>query len=572
MKRYLLLAIVASLAVPASHAFRLNTHVWAGDTMHIDYGDLCDTATYPETPGDCSGDASNPDWEAAFATALSRWNAATDDFSFTSSDTAVSSDCSLGDINNPNPNSTFFDDETCNGAFGATTLAVSSTTFLLSGEALRNDVVFNSTKIWSVYDGPHMGGVGQPTDFVRVAVHETGHSLGLSHPASNDDPEPIMSALVGDTNGPEGDDVAGVAYKYGPRANDMDGDRNHDVLIRRSDNGRWFRYELSGQAITAADSVPLTANLDWSTQATRDFDGDGDTDVLIRNGVNGRWFLYLMDGAMVTDSANMGLPSSLDWRIELVADFNDDSSDDLLLRNQANGRWRMYLIDGTTIVDTSIVGLPTNLVWESVTGGDFDRDGSGDIMLRRSDNGRWRVYLFDGLAIATTDLVDITTSSVWQFEAANDFDGDGRLDLMLRRTDNGRWRLYTLDGTSVLTTGIVNLPNGSEWQLESTADFNFDGRADALLRDTANEAWRVYLLDSTTVLDNAELVGVPGDSVLELQAAGDFNDDRRADLLIRNTNNGRWFTYTMDGTTVDTSGNVPMTTNLVWSVVFTDPL
>ncbi len=572
MRAFKVLLVLALLGLSVAHAFRLNGHYWAGDEMHIEFGDLCDTVTFPNTPGDCSGDASNPDWEAAFSTALDRWNAAIEDFTFTSSATDAGSDCSLGDINNPNPNSAFFDDETCNGAFGASTLAISSTTFFVGGEALRNDVVFNSTKIWDVYDGPHMNGVGDPTDFTRVAIHETGHSLGLAHPASNDTPSPIMSAFVGDTFAPEGDDVAGVEYKYGSRANDLDDDRVHDVLIRRSDNGRWFRYELDGQTITESDSVNLTSNLDWDVEATRDFDSDGNTDVLVRNQVNGRWFLYLMDGALVSGSSNMAFPSSLDWRVEVVEDFNNDGAADLLLRNQANGRWRMYLLNGIQILDTAVVDLPVNLVWQTVTGGDFDRDGSGDIMIRRTDNGRWRTYLFDGLTVSSTDLVDIATNAVWQFAAADDFDGDGRLDLLLRRTDNGRWRLYTLDGTQVLTTAILNLPSGSEWNLESTADFNYDGRADALLRDTTNLAWHVYLLDSTTILDNAELAGVPGDSVLQLQAAGDFNDDRRADLLIRNTNNGRWFTYTINGTLVETSGNVGMTTNLVWSVVFTDPL
>jgi len=341
------------------------------------------------------------------------------------------------------------------------------------------------------------------------------------------------------------------------------------LLLRRNDNGRWFRYALNGSTIAAADSVPLTSNLNWDVEAVSDFDGDGEVDVLIRQQDNGRWFLYLMNGEVVLASSNMAIAESLNWQLVAVTDFNNDGMTDLLLRNQANGRWRMYLMDGLSVLQTELVNLPGGLVWDTFAGGDFDLvDDFGDVLLQRSDNGRWRVYRFnaDGLTVLETALVGLAENAVWEFQSAADFNGDGTLDVLLRRTDNGFWRLYFMNGTTVLLTDLIGLATNANWKLESASDFNGDGRADALLHNTATNVWRLYLLDSTSI-DASEVLSIPASAALELQAVADFDFDGNKDILIRNVNNGRWFVYTVVGTTVTSSTNVSMTNNLVWSIV-----
>jgi hypothetical protein len=50
------------------------------------------------------------------------------------------------------------------------------------------------------------------SEFERVALHELGHALGLSHSAEN---AAIMEAFVSDTDSLQSDDIAGVASIYG---------------------------------------------------------------------------------------------------------------------------------------------------------------------------------------------------------------------------------------------------------------------------------------------------------------------------------------------------------------------
>ncbi len=506
----------------------------------------------------------NPNWSNEFVTSLGRWNNATSVFNFTDNPAAVTTDCSLGDFNNPNPSSSFFDNVACGQAFGAQTLAVSITTFAVEGRALRNDIVFNTAFDWDAYDGA----VGNTIDFRRVSVHEQGHTGGLGHPVVPDNPEPIMDATVGNTIIPQPDDLVGLDYVYGLRDNDMDGDLNHDVFLRRSDDGRWFLYRLNGQVIESSDSVALTTNLIWQVMAIKNFDGEDGVDVLVRRTDNGNWFMYTMDGPMVTSSGAVDMATAAVWELVAADDFNGDGNCDVLLRRTDNGRWRMYLLNGQMIIGTELVDIVSNLDWVVVATGDFNRDGNADVLVRNTINGRWRIYMMNGTMVDSTDLVNIATNLVWQAVAVKDFTADGRPDVLVRRTDNGRWRMYVLDGTTVTETALINLPASLAWALQSTADFNFDGRRDALVRNMNNGRWRLYLLDGTTILENA-LVALTTNLNWTTQATGDLDKDRRADVLIRNGANGRWFVYTLEGTTIECSGNVDLTTNLAWEVIFT---
>ncbi len=76
-----------------------------------------------------------------------------------------------------------------------------------------------------------------------------------------------------------------------------------------------------------------------------------------------------------------------------------------------------------------------------------------------------------------------------------------------------------------------------------------------------------FTLGDRFVVDATDVLAIPGNSTIVLQAVADFDSDGNKDILIRNSNGGRWWIYTVVGTTVTSSSNVSMTTNLVWSIV-----
>ena len=140
-------------------------------------------------------------WNSTFESAMAAWDAA--GFKFYIVRNSYSDPCMYSDYRN----GVGFQAHVCGSAFGATTLAVTSVTYMGS-ETQEADIVFNANESWDVYAGPMDY---YTADFRRVAVHELGHALGLGHENRN---TAIMAALAGDIETLQPDDIAGVRVLY----------------------------------------------------------------------------------------------------------------------------------------------------------------------------------------------------------------------------------------------------------------------------------------------------------------------------------------------------------------------
>lgn len=135
--------------------------------------------------------------------ALAEWNGVgigrVEDHEFFSAlvDSSVSPTCAPDGVN-----VVAFSSTLCGMAWGD---AIGVTTsWLLGGEIVQADVLFNSNETWDSYRGPLRPGV---QDFYRVALHEFGHVAGLAH---EDAVPSIMAAVVSDIDGLQADDIAGA--------------------------------------------------------------------------------------------------------------------------------------------------------------------------------------------------------------------------------------------------------------------------------------------------------------------------------------------------------------------------
>jgi Matrixin len=154
-----------------------------------------------------------PCWDDTAADAAARWNSVAAQFRFFQrSPSAAVSPCAHTD----GANTAAFSSTICGTAFGASTLAVTISSFNSTTGALGDtDVLFNAGRTWSTYSGPFLS---NPVDLHRVAMHEFGHVLGLDHP---DQHGQVVTAImnsafhVGDSlDSLQPDDIAGVNTIY----------------------------------------------------------------------------------------------------------------------------------------------------------------------------------------------------------------------------------------------------------------------------------------------------------------------------------------------------------------------
>ena len=144
----------------------------------------------------------NTSWNAAVAPALDSWNAVIGNMQFgkvMDSTAAVSS----GD----RVNSMAFSSTNFGSSFGSSTLAV--TTYWFSGSTITEaDILFNSNQSWDSY----RGSLRSAYDVQRVALHESGHALGLDHSSLSN---AIMYAYINNTYQLTSDDISGAQALYG---------------------------------------------------------------------------------------------------------------------------------------------------------------------------------------------------------------------------------------------------------------------------------------------------------------------------------------------------------------------
>ena len=181
------------------------------------------------------------------------------------------------------------------------------------------------------------------------------------------------------------------------------------------------------------------------------------------------------------------------------------------------------------------------------TTGDFDGDGHDELLLRNADTRAWIYYDLDD-GDGAVHVLPLPTSDDQRFLGIGDFDGDGRDDVLFTRRDTRSWTYYALQapGSAPLAVASEALPVTSNpvFEFRGVGDLDGDGDDDLLLRNTDNGVWIAYLVDGAD-LELRRGLGATPRQVWAFAGTGDFNGDGRDDLLLRNTDTGAWVHYEM---------------------------
>ncbi|PCJ17412.1 MAG: hypothetical protein COA96_17780 [SAR86 cluster bacterium] len=191
------------LIIYGSNAFETSDNLWENGEAVFHVG--------------ISGNSpSGGSWNDAFKRSMDAWSNGTA-FQFVAIDDFVDPCIERGaGLFGDNITGVDFSPSVCGTEFGDSVLAVTLTAGTCKNLSCTNgffisdaDIVFNSLENWDIYSGPVINFV---SDFERVALHELGHALGLSHSQAG---SAIMQSLVSDANSLQADDINGANFIYG---------------------------------------------------------------------------------------------------------------------------------------------------------------------------------------------------------------------------------------------------------------------------------------------------------------------------------------------------------------------
>lgn len=277
--RNLLLLLILGVGT-AAFSFELSTNFWEDgeSTFYVGFAGL--------SPSGIS-------WNAAFEDAMAEWSDRTD-FQFNVINEYLDpctdrEDGALGD----GATGVDFQDTICGTEFGSNVVAINLNVGYCLVQGCKNnafrttdsDIIFKASENWDVYSGPPQNDL---RDFNRIAVHELGHAIGLSHEDSGI--ESIMASFVGSIDSIQADDIAGVYYRYGDA----------------TDIATVYGLNIASPSFSQQNQASNVAGINGSLQGDDfaidgkfidiyQFSFDGDSDVVVELNSNSfNTFLYLV--------------------------------------------------------------------------------------------------------------------------------------------------------------------------------------------------------------------------------------------------------------------------------------
>ncbi len=303
---------------------------------------------------------------------------------------------------------------------------------------------------------------------------------------------------------------------------------------------------------------------------TLDINGDGKKDILKKSIIKTRNTIWLNNN----NSFDLSYVVHEDLQIgesELVlGDFTGDGTTDALRLGDVLRSTNEYPKGDPTannfyIGSGSILTKPKHtLQYENFIGSsidvhvaDFNGDGIDDLLRAANDNTLNAAFfgLGDG-TFAKLPLSRFTLRSPSSMKLLlNDFNNDGKTDIFVSKINSRNNEIYYANSSRGFNSSysfISKIPLGAEDVKTVLSDFNGDGNTDILVlqKDGSNEIY--YLDEGVSQRPRSYQIILPDEHLFsdsnEIQV-GDFNGDKRMDLLVLSANwqENRIFEYQPGG-------------------------
>lgn len=341
---------------------------------------------------------------------------------------------------------------------------------------------------------------------------------------------------------------------------DFTGDGKTDVIATKPDGTLWLlrgtgRQPTLGASFSGEQRIGVSGWQSFSQiLGIWDNNRDGKQDLL---GIYADGGLGFYEGTEFTEPEGYKsrvFTRNSGWEVynQMITpgDFNGDGKADLIGRMADGTLWFIPGEGNGSYGSRMRIGHGWQ-IYHDITGvGDYDRDGHADLVARQKDGTLW-FYAGTGRVNTSNEgyqrRVKIGTGGWNQFASllgAGDINRDGNNDLLAVRPD----------GTAWLYAGPGNGQHGSRTQIASgweqysyltaTGDYTGDGTGDIVARKPDGTLWLLSggAAYSSGWFASERKIGNNGwNTFSRIIGPGDFNADRKIDLLGIEPNGSMWF-------------------------------
>jgi uncharacterized delta-60 repeat protein len=270
-----------------------------------------------------------------------------------------------------------------------------------------------------------------------------------------------------------------------------------------------------------------------------DFYGDGYSEIILS--------LERSDDAVYYMNQGITIPLgglSDDRVLRSMGDYNGNGRNSLLTQNSQTG---VLEIMGASIDTPQYTpSVQHGFDWKARGSADFNNDGKAEILWQHKSTRVLKLWSLDGAAVTETDLSYQTASKNWLVKKLGDFDGDGNADILWQNKASSKTQVWFMDGATVRERVLTNkLWPLLTWEIQQVGDFDGDRKADILWRHKDGRT-RLWLMNGAHVA-SAPYTSAKLGNGWKVDMLGDYNADGKADVLWRHskTNNLRY--WLMDG-------------------------
>jgi hypothetical protein len=257
--------------------------------------------------------------------------------------------------------------------------------------------------------------------------------------------------------------------------------------------------------------------------------------------------------------------------------------------------WQAPSRAGDVRPDPPVAAAPkaaAGLPWRIVGTADFNSDGRTDILWHNRDTSHIQSWLLNSMKSVGRPEVDdeggqrAVVGLPWSIVANGDFNGDRRTDILWHNRDTNHIQAWMLNGVRMIGRAEVDDERGQRavvglpWSIVASGDFNGDRKADILWHNRDTNHIQAWMLDGVRIVGRAEVddergqravVGLPWSIV----AADDFNSDGNVDILWHNRDTNHIQAWFLNGVKivgraeVDDERGQPAAVGLPWRIVGT---